>query len=316
MKVCDPHFHLWNIHERPNPNLGEGVNKSLPVYEAGDYVRDMRNLPVPLNLTSGVHVETVVGQMLGGFPLETVEETTWLCHQLSPGEASFPFGIVGYVHLARDTAESERMLVKHQEAAEGRFRGVRMILNHHPDDPDLTWPQVEHGDFLQSSIFQEGISLLGEKGLSFDLQCNPHQLEDSAVVFNKYPQTQVILNHLGLMHDGEDEAHDQIWRNGMRALASVPNVYVKLSMLWFARNNYHHNVIEEAKIKNMVHEIIDLFGVDRCMFASNYPVEMVQGISIETLYGKFLSWTGSMSETERSALFHDTATRVYKINGK
>ena len=94
MKVCDPHFHLWNIHERPNPNLGEGVNKSLPVYEAGDYVRDMRDLPVPLNLTSGVHVETVVGQMLGGFPLETVEETTWLCHQLSPGEASFPFGIV------------------------------------------------------------------------------------------------------------------------------------------------------------------------------------------------------------------------------
>lgn len=70
------------------------------------------------------------------------------------------------------------------------------------------------------------------------------------------------------------------------------------------------------KIKNMVHEVIDLFGVDRCMFASNYPVEMVQGISIETLYGKFLSWTESMSETERSALFHDTATRVYKINGK
>ena len=118
MKVGDPHFHLWNIHERPNPNLGEGVNKSLPVNEVGDYARDMRNLPVPLNLTSGVHVETVVGQMLGGFPLETVEETTWLCNQLSPSEASFPFGIVGYVHLARDTAESERMLVKHQEAAE------------------------------------------------------------------------------------------------------------------------------------------------------------------------------------------------------
>ena len=77
-----------------------------------------------------------------------------------------------------------------------------------------------------------------------------------------------------------------------------------------------NEIKEEAKIKNMVYEIIDLFGVDRCMFASNYPVEMVQGISIETLYGKFLSWTGSMSETERSALFHDTATRVYKINGK
>ena len=66
----------------------------------------------------------------------------------------------------------------------------------------------------------------------------------------------------------------------------------------------------------MVYEVIDLFGVDRCMFASNYPVEMVQGISVETLYGKFLSWTGSMSETERTALFYDTATRIYKIRSK
>ena len=66
----------------------------------------------------------------------------------------------------------------------------------------------------------------------------------------------------------------------------------------------------------MVYEAIDLFGVDRCMFASNYPVEMVQGISVETLYGKFLSWTESMSEIERAALFHDTATRIYKIRSK
>lgn len=313
MNVCDPHFHLWDIRDRPNPNLGEGTNQALPAYRAEDYARDMNTLPEPLKLTSAVHVETVVGQMVGGFPLDTVEETAWVCNQLEPDEENLSFGVVAYVHLARDTEESEKILARHQDASGGRFRGVRMILNHHPDNPDLTWPQVEHGDFLHSSIFQEGIALLGEKGFSFDLQCNPHQLEDAATVFGKFPQTRVILNHLGLMHDGEDEAHEEMWRNGMRALAEVPHVYAKLSMLWFARNNFHQDGVEEAKIRNMVREVVDLFGCDRCMFASNYPVEKVQGISIEALYSKFLDWTVDMSDAERSALFHDTAVGAYNI---
>ena len=313
MKVCDPHFHLWDISERPNLNLGEGTNQDLPSYRAEDYARDMSTLPGGLDLSSVVHVETVVGQMEGGFPLDTVEETTWVCNQLAPGEANLPFGVVGYVHLARDTAESEQMLDQHQEAAGGRFRGVRMILNHHPENPNVTWPQVERGDFVHDRVFQEGIALLGERGLSFDLQCNPHQLEDSAVVFGKYPQTRVILNHLGLMLDGEDEAHEDTWRAGMRALSEVPHVYAKLSMLWFARKNFHQDAGEEAKIKDMVREVIDMFGVDRCMFASNYPVEKVMGISIETLYSKFSDWTADMSDAERLALFHDTAVHAYNL---
>jgi len=150
------------------------VNKNLPAYQAKDYADDMGRLPTPLEPASSLYVETVVGQMPTGFPLDAVEETRWICNQLGPGESSFPFAVVGYVHLARDSAESEQILAKHQEVAEGRFRGVRMILNHHADNPGLTWPQMEHGDFLHSSIFQVGIALLGEKGFSFDLQCNPH----------------------------------------------------------------------------------------------------------------------------------------------
>jgi len=100
----------------------------------------------------------------------------------------------------------------------------------------------------------------------------------------------------------------------MRALADISHVYVKLSMLWFSRNNYHQSAEEEAKIKDMVREVIDLFGYDRCMFASNYPVEKVQGISIETLYGKFLDWTADMSDSQRSALFYDTAAQTYNID--
>ena len=63
----------------------------------------------------------------------------------------------------------------------------------------------------------------------------------------------------------------------------------------------------------MVPEVIDMFGVERCMFANNYPVEKVMGISIETLYRKFSDWTADLSDVERLALFHYTAVNAYKL---
>ena len=84
MRVCDPHFHLWNLHESPNPNLGAAVEESRPVYLAADNLAEMGRLPAPLELSSSVHVETVVGQMEGGFALDTVGETGWVCEQMAP----------------------------------------------------------------------------------------------------------------------------------------------------------------------------------------------------------------------------------------
>lgn len=311
--VCDPHFHLWNNKERLNLNLGDAVQTNLPIYLAEDYAQDMATLPEPLKRVSGVHVETVVGQMEGGFPLDTVEETTWVCNQLTPTEPHYPFAIVGHVNLAKDITYSESLLQQHMEAANGRFRGVRMILNHHPDNPTLTWPQVEHGDFLHNPIFSKSIALLGKHTLSFDLQCNPHQIQDAVNCFQKHPETRIIVNHLGLLPDGSDDKTEQLWHDGMKALSALPNVYMKLSMLFFAQHGYHQDTTKEAKIKNMVHEAIDLFGCDRCMFASNYPVDKLQGVDINTLYQLFLNWTESFSTPERTALFHDTATHAYNL---
>jgi len=309
MKVCDPHFHLWHIAKRPNPNLGAAVAQHLPRYVATDYLADMAQLPETLELVSSVHVETVVGQMDGGAVIDTLEETRFVSAQMNARR--HPGGIVAYVHLARDTEKAEKLLREHAEAADGRLRGVRMILNHHPDNPDLTWPQVERGDFLRSAVFKEGIEMLGANGLSFDLQCNPHQFMDAALTFADIPQTPVILNHLGSFHDGEDEAYEEMWRHGMRTLAALPHVCVKLSMLFFCAQGYHEDEDKEEHVRRLVREVIDMFGPHRCMFASNYPVDRIQGIDVATLYGRFVAWTMDWSEEERAALFHDTAARVY-----
>ena len=100
----------------------------------------------------------------------------------------------------------------------------------------------------------------------------------------------------------------------MRALANLPNIYMKLSMPWFARDGFHRDATKEAKVRDLVHELMDTFGCSRCMFASNYPVDKIKDISIAELYGKFLQWSAARSAAERSALFHDTAVQAYSLS--
>lgn len=314
MPVCDPHFHLWNLHERPNGNLGEETKKNLPIYQAEDYTKDFDTLPDPLKRVSGVHVETVVGQMEGGFKLDTVEETQWVYNQLSPTASEQAFGIVGHVHLAKDTAYTENLLDQHIEASHGHFRGVRMILNHHPTNPALTWPQIAHDEFLRDPVFSKSISILGQKNLSFDLQCNPHQIQNAVRVFKQNPDTPIIVNHLALLPDGSNYETTQLWEEGIKALSECSQVSIKLSMLFFAQKGYHQDPHKAGLIKSMVHKVIDLFGCDRCMFASNYPVDKRQGININTLYSHFYNWVKDFSESEKKALFHDTAVRAYQLD--
>ena len=311
MRLCDPHFHLWDIHQRPNPNLGSAVEQHLPVYLADDYLAEMAQLPAPLELASSVHVETVVGQAQGGAVIDSVAETEFVCQQMAPTGHSF--AIVGYVHLARDVEHTAQVLDQHVAAADGRLRGVRMILNHHPDNPDLTWPQVERGDFVRDPVFAESIALMGERGLSFDLQCNPHQLPDAARTFAEHPKTPIIIDHLASFHDGEDDDYTKMWRDGLQAVAAVPHIYLKLSMLFFCAGAYNEDAAREAKVRDLVMAAIEIFGADRCMFASNYPVDRLQGFDIPTLYGHFVEWTKDLSATDRAALFHDTAVRAYRI---
>ena len=313
IQVCDPHFHMWDMVKRPNPNLIGPVTENVPAYLIADYDRDMSTLPEKLQLVSRVHVETVVGQMDGGAPLNTVDETAWVSSRLEPAAGECPFGVVAYIHLARDTAASERLLGQHDSASGGRLCGVRMILNHHPDNDALTWPQVESGELIKSSIFREGLALLEEKGLAFDLSCHPHQVADAANCCRDHPELRVVVNHLGFLHDGEDDAHEELWREGIRVMAELPNFYMKLSMLWFARDGYHLDESRQAKVGDLVREVIETFGTGRCMFASNYPVDKAMGIDMATLYGLFLKWSEDLSASECAALFHDTAARAYNL---
>jgi predicted TIM-barrel fold metal-dependent hydrolase len=295
-RTIDAHHHLWDLQRHAYPWLtqkpqplqvcGE-VSPIAKSYLLADYLADMRNQ----NLVKSVHVDA------GFDPADPVAETAWL--QGLADREGFPHGIVARAEL--HAPEVERILAEHRRFA--NVRGIRHIVNWHPD-PAKTF--VIRPDLLTDDRWLAGFALLRKYDLSFDLQLYPAQMEDAARLANRHPDTSVILNHAGMPVDRNAEGIAQ-WRRGMRALAANPNVSVKISGLGML--DWHWTT---DSIRPFVLETIDIFGADRSMFASNFPVDKLYG-SLDTLYSAFRSLTASFSADERDKLFYANAARVYRL---
>lgn len=259
-------------------------------------------------MTSLVHVETIdEGDPEG--------ETAWL-RKL---DVQMPCKIVCFVDLA--TADAPAALAR--QAAAGCV-GVRHILNHEP-----SWPNVRE-DLLASAAFRANYARLADRGLSFDAQLNPHQMAAFAELAAAHPGVPVMLNHLGCLAlaaagdalvtpeehraiKAADDAATATWRAGMAKLAALPHVHVKLSMLPYTLAGWEADAEKEAVVEGLVREVVSLFGPDRCCFASNYPVDKLDGVDAATMYAKFRAFTADLPADAQRALFHDTAARFYKV---
>lgn len=310
LSIVDPHFHFWTI-DRPNPNLGDIV-ESIPHYKAEHYASDLA--AAGLAATAAVHVETVVGQCEGGAKLDEVSETEFVAAQGKLLPAGLKLGIVAYAHVARSDVEAVLDGHAARVAAAGgsaRLVGVRMIVNHEP-----SWPQVSE-DFLAGDKLKHGLDVLQSRGLTFDLQCNPHQLLDAAKLFAAYPTLTVVVNHLACPKLGrtaaEDEAELATWRTGMAALAANPRVFVKVSMLGYIRAGWTTDAAAKAAVTSLVHEAIDLFTPARVMFASNFPVDKHTTGDLKSIYEGFQEIAVKYGAADRTAMFHDTALAAYKL---
>jgi predicted TIM-barrel fold metal-dependent hydrolase len=150
---------------------------------------------------------------------------------------------------------------------------------------------------------------LRKHGLSWDLRVVWWHLEEAAEVVREHPNLRVILNHTGYPLDRSAEAV-KVWRRGMEALATCPNVACKISGLtvpgapWTLASN-----------KPIIRDTISMFGVDRCMFASNFPVDGLKG-SWDYLYSCFKEAVADMPLADRQKLFAENAIRYYRIDVK
>ncbi|GAK72809.1 amidohydrolase family protein [Agrobacterium rubi] len=294
LPIIDPHFHLWDLENNYYPWLSDGVKPSAfgdysainKTYLIEDYLADAANQ----NLVKAVHLD------VGYDPKDPAGETRWL--QGVADKHGFPHGIVGYADLSKPDVGD--LLNEHMQYA--NFRGIRQSMNFHPNPAKTYLTQAE---VSRTPEWRAGFKELARRGLSFDLQIYYWQMEEFYKLACDFPEALIILNHTGMQVDGPD--HFDGWREGMKKISQAPNVACKISGLGMGNWNW---TIDE--IRPYVEEAITLFDIDRCMFASNFPVDKIFS-TYDSVFGAFKSITAGYSDNDRRSLFHDNAAHFYKI---
>ncbi|SFP76542.1 Predicted metal-dependent hydrolase, TIM-barrel fold [Bradyrhizobium sp. Ghvi] len=293
--IIDPHHHLWDLENYSYPWLCQTGEPMAPIagslrsimksYSLADYREDSKRW----NIVKDVHLDALSADILA--------ETRWL--QDMKNKTGFPTAIVAHADLEADNVDI--VLASHAESK--AVRGIRQILNWH-QDPRYSF--IERSDLLRDPKWLKGFGLLKKYDFSFDLQLYPHQMMDAARVARDHEDTTIILNHTGMPLQRDAEGI-QTWQDGMRTLASVPSVHAKISGLGMVDPDW-----TVASIRPFVLKTIDYFGVDRCMFASNFPVDKIYA-SFDRIYEAFFEIVKDLSDTDKKKLFHDNALRVYRL---
>jgi predicted TIM-barrel fold metal-dependent hydrolase len=287
MKIVDAHHHLWDLDggplyypwlQDPQPHeffLGDyaPLKKS---YLPPDYRRDAAGLDV----VKTVHVEAECSRE------QQVEETRWLS-EIST-RYGMPHAIVA--HAWFHTENTQSVLEQHKS-----FPLVRGIRSKPADEA-----------MMRDAKWLAGLRLLRKFDFSWDLRVKTWELEAAAAVVRGIPDIPVVLNHTGFPWD-RSPAGLEMWRKGMRALAACENAWCKLSCLCLPKGGWDYE-----DNRSIVAETLDIFGVGRCMFASNFPVDGLR-VSYRQMFADFRRMTAGLSESERQRLFHDNAAAFYRL---
>lgn len=233
---------------------------------------------------------------------DPVRETVWLdsFRRKSDPARPLPTVAVGYADLTQPDLPD--VLDRHQ--AFDYSRGVRQEAWY---DAASSERGLEHDlDLLRHPDLAKGLEELARRGLTFDLLVYAHQLRLAADQFAKVPDLRVVLDHLGHPASAVDS---ETWRDDLRYFkARVPNAFVKLSGFSFVAPN-----LKDEAIRNRTLEALDIFGPERCMAASNYPVDKTLGSYVE-IWSAFDRITTDISQSDRSKIFVQTAIDFYGIN--
>ena len=284
MRIVDSRLHLWDLQRLRYSWLTDEIVSTHVIgdytaicrnYLLRDYLEDTRNC----GITKAIHVQAATGHP------DPVDETAWL--QEVSDSAKFTIGIVGYVDL-RDAA-CERMLDAHMRYA--NFRGVRMLYQ-----PGL----------LEDAAFRRGMRALAERELVYGIDADAPRMTEAISVVREFPEVQFVLDHVGFPKS-TDSDYFRAWQQGIATLATTPNVACKisgLSMIYHAPSaDYFRPWVQHAW---------SCFGVDRCLFGSDWPVDRLFS-DFPTLLQCYSGALPPTTAAERNALFARNAERIFRI---
>ena len=286
-RVVDAHIHLWDPARTEwypylsgQEELGMGdMSAMCRTFDPPTYFAEVGRW----NVEKFVHVTAA--------RTDHVQETLEL-DALAEGTGN-PAAIVGAIVAGTSRAETEVMLDEQMRSS--RFRGVRAVRG-----AGKSRTQVGHFPT------EDSLRALEERGLVYDVMVHPHQLVEAADLLACADELTVVVEHTGWPRDDSDEEF-ALWQTGMRRLASLrDNVHCKLSGLAMPLRTSSPDVY-----RRWIHGALELFGVERCMFASNFPVDGVGG-TFDELYSTYDALTAHLDDEERDKLFASNAERVYR----
>ncbi|MFC0386597.1 amidohydrolase family protein [Muricoccus vinaceus] len=296
LPIIDAHQHFWDLDANHHPWLRDP--EPIP-FRYGDYSALRRNyLPADYRADAARHPVVGTVHMEAEFdPAHPVAETEWL-ERLAKREG-LPSACVAQARL--DDPEVDAVLAA--QAARPLVRGIRHKPRAatRPEDAQRGAPGS-----MDDPAWRRGFAMLERHGLSFDLQTPWWHLDAAADLARDFPGTPVILNHTGLPGDRSPEAL-RAWRGALEALARAPNVALKVSGLGLPGQPWR----AEANLP-VIRDAIAVFGPDRCLFASNFPVDGLAG-SFDAIVDGFLQAIADRPEAQRRALLRDNAARIYRL---
>jgi predicted TIM-barrel fold metal-dependent hydrolase len=332
LPIIDPHHHLWDRRMLPRPP--EPMHPFIKAIEpAQRYLLDelLADTNSGHNIRATVFLECrAMYRADGPEHLRCIGETEFV-NGVAAMSASGIYGpsracaaIVGNVDLQLGDRAKE-VLELQIEAGNGRFRGIRNSASSDPD-PGVLGPLAGRTPGLyRDAKFREGFKALAPLRLSFDAWLLEPQLPDLIDLARAFPETSIVLDHVGTplgiaSYKGKLNERFGIWRDNIRALAKSENVVVKLGGLAMAFCNFPSFLsATPAPSEQIAKEwgpyietCIEAFGPKRCMFESNFPVDM-GSCSYAVLWNTFKRIAANYSPAEKTALFSGTAARVYRV---
>jgi len=334
LPIIDPHHHLWDRMaigggDSPPRHGFEAMLRENPRYLFPELLADMTR---GHNVIGTVFMECGAMYRAGGDPAyRCVGETEFVRGVAAMsasgiyGEPRACAGIVGHVDLTLGSA-AKGVLEAQIAAGGGRFKGIRHACASDPD-PDVLGPLGRREPGLyRSAVFREGFAQLAPLGLSFDAWLLEPQLPDVIELAKAFPDTTIVLDHVGTPlgiggYAGKRQERFGVWREAIKSLAALPNVSVKvggLAMVFPGFDSYM--ATPRAGSKQLAEEwrpyvdaCIQDFGPKRCMFESNFPVDRGT-CEYDVLWNTFKILSQGCSADEKTALFSDTARRVYRLD--
>ena len=316
--IIDPHHHLWDV------GFGRYYIEEL----LEDINSSGHNILSTVYIMSSSNTKIYSKDGLEEFkPLTEIEFATSegkRADLIPNNKVKVNASIVGSVDLTYGN-KLQPVLEKAVNISEGRLKGIRMLLASHTD-PRISSGAVKSDlGLMLHPNFIDGAKCIQDANLSLDFWIYHTQLNEMEKIARALPDLTIILNHIGgPIHLGEYEgkqaATHREWRSAMMRLSRIPNINVKLGGLGMAVNGakFHNskfppNSVQLSDVwKPWIYETIDMFGFDRCMFESNFPVDK-GSCSYGALWNAFKIIAKDMSDDEINKLFSKNAAKIYKI---